>query len=146
MDNAHGEAIGAEVFGYESADVLIGDSVENRKGVQTVIACEIRLRHGCAHSAKGAQGADAGAVGGLFAAAPQGLVQPVFGALFGLGDYLCQHLFRIAALSAQQDAGGSVTKLNIGKEFGNKFSNKSGLIGGIILIIIGLEIFITSLI
>ena len=32
----------------------------------------------------------------------------------------------------------------IGKKFGNKFSNKSGLIGGIILIIIGLEIFITS--
>ncbi|MBQ9938443.1 MAG: manganese efflux pump [Oscillospiraceae bacterium] len=34
----------------------------------------------------------------------------------------------------------------IGKHFGNRFSNKSGIIGGIILILIGLEIFITSFI
>lgn len=33
----------------------------------------------------------------------------------------------------------------IGKLFGNKFSNKAELIGGIILIIIGLEIFLTNI-
>jgi len=35
--------------------------------------------------------------------------------------------------------------VNIGKKVGSKFSNKAGIIGGIILILIGLEIFITSL-
>jgi putative Mn2+ efflux pump MntP len=35
--------------------------------------------------------------------------------------------------------------LLIGKKFGNKFSNKAEILGGIILILIGLEIFITSI-
>lgn len=35
--------------------------------------------------------------------------------------------------------------VQIGKLFGNKFSNKAELIGGIILIIIGLEIFLTNI-
>lgn len=34
----------------------------------------------------------------------------------------------------------------IGKKFGDKFSNKATLIGGIILILIGIEIFITGII
>lgn len=34
----------------------------------------------------------------------------------------------------------------IGKTFGNKFSNKAELVGGIILIVIGLEIFLTNMI
>lgn len=34
----------------------------------------------------------------------------------------------------------------IGKTFGNKFSNKAEFIGGIILIVIGLEIFLTNMI
>lgn len=33
----------------------------------------------------------------------------------------------------------------IGKKFGNKFSDKAELIGGLILIIIGIEIFLTSI-
>ena len=33
----------------------------------------------------------------------------------------------------------------IGKKFGNKFNDKAELIGGIILIIIGLEIFLTNI-
>jgi putative Mn2+ efflux pump MntP len=35
--------------------------------------------------------------------------------------------------------------LLIGKKFGNKFSNKAEILGGIILILIGLEIFITGI-
>lgn len=35
--------------------------------------------------------------------------------------------------------------LIIGKKFGTKFSNKASILGGIILIIIGLEIFITGI-
>jgi putative Mn2+ efflux pump MntP len=35
--------------------------------------------------------------------------------------------------------------VNIGKKVGSKFSNKAGIIGGVILILIGIEIFITSL-
>ena len=35
--------------------------------------------------------------------------------------------------------------VQIGKLFGNKFSNKAELIGGIILIMIGLEIFLTNI-
>ena len=33
----------------------------------------------------------------------------------------------------------------IGKKFGNKFNDKAEIIGGIILIIIGLEIFLTNI-
>lgn len=36
--------------------------------------------------------------------------------------------------------------VHIGKKFGNKFSNKAEVIGGVILIIIGIEIFITNII
>jgi len=35
--------------------------------------------------------------------------------------------------------------LEIGKQFGTKFSNKATVVGGIILILIGLEIFITGI-
>lgn len=37
-----------------------------------------------------------------------------------------------------------VAGLIIGKKFGTKFSNKASILGGVILIIIGLEIFITG--
>lgn len=36
--------------------------------------------------------------------------------------------------------------VNIGKKFGTHLSNKAGILGGIILIVIGIEIFISSLI
>ncbi len=38
-----------------------------------------------------------------------------------------------------------VAGLQIGKKFGTKLSNKASILGGVILIIIGLEIFITSI-
>ena len=37
-----------------------------------------------------------------------------------------------------------ITGLVIGKKFGTKFSNKASILGGVILIAIGLEIFITG--
>lgn len=39
-----------------------------------------------------------------------------------------------------------VAGLEIGKKFGTKLSNKASILGGVILILIGLEIFITSFI
>lgn len=39
-----------------------------------------------------------------------------------------------------------ITGLIIGKKFGTKFSNKATILGGIILIVIGLEIFITGIV
>lgn len=36
--------------------------------------------------------------------------------------------------------------LNIGKKFGTKFADKAGIIGGMILIFIGIEIFVTGVI
>ncbi|MBQ3583135.1 MAG: manganese efflux pump, partial [Lachnospiraceae bacterium] len=36
--------------------------------------------------------------------------------------------------------------LEIGKKFGTKFSNRATMLGGIILIVIGLEIFITGVV
>lgn len=39
----------------------------------------------------------------------------------------------------------SMVGLKIGKKFGNRLSNKASILGGIILIAIGLEIFITGL-
>ena len=36
-------------------------------------------------------------------------------------------------------------KLGLGKKFGTIFANKATIIGGIILIVIGLEIFITGI-
>ena len=38
-----------------------------------------------------------------------------------------------------------IAGLTIGKKFGTKFANKATIFGGIILIIIGLEIFITGI-
>ena len=37
-----------------------------------------------------------------------------------------------------------ITGLVIGKKFGTRFSNKASILGGVILIAIGLEIFITG--
>jgi putative Mn2+ efflux pump MntP len=36
--------------------------------------------------------------------------------------------------------------VNIGKAFGNKLSSKSQIFGGIILILVGIEIFVTGII
>ena len=67
-----------------------------------------------------------------------------------VGFTIADHNFIMALVAALIIAAVTliicIGGIYIGKHVGHKFSNKSGLIGGIILIVIGLEIFITSFI
>jgi putative Mn2+ efflux pump MntP len=65
-----------------------------------------------------------------------------------VGFTIAEHTLGMALVAAGIIAvvtyGICMAGLVIGKKAGTKLSGKAGLLGGIILIIIGLEIFITS--
>lgn len=65
---------------------------------------------------------------------------------FTIADYAWQAALVCASIIAVITFGLCFVGLIIGKKFGTKISNKAQIIGGIILIAIGLEIFITGII
>ena len=65
-----------------------------------------------------------------------------------VGFTICEYGFVMALISALIIAAVTfvicMAGLMIGKQFGTKFANKAAILGGVILILIGIEIFVTG--
>lgn len=64
---------------------------------------------------------------------------------FTISEYNVIMAFVCAVIIAVVTFGICMTGLELGKKFGTKFSGKAGILGGVILIVIGLEIFIKGI-
>ena len=64
---------------------------------------------------------------------------------FTIADYGAERALVCALIIAAVTLGICFGGLAIGKKFGTKLSNKASILGGVILIAIGLEIFISGL-
>lgn len=66
-----------------------------------------------------------------------------------VGFTICEYGFVMALISALIIAAVTfvicMAGLMIGKQFGTKFANKATILGGVILILIGIEIFVTGI-
>ena len=64
---------------------------------------------------------------------------------FTIGDYNCIHALISACIIGVITFFICYIGICIGKKFGTRLANKASILGGVILIFIGLEIFITSI-
>lgn len=94
---------------------------------------------------KGGDGEEAVGVG-LLALIVQGVATSIdaLSVGFTIAEYVLVMAIACAAIIAVVTFAICMAGLYIGRRFGTKFSNKATIFGGVILIIIGLEIFITG--
>lgn len=64
---------------------------------------------------------------------------------FTLAEYDVAHALVAAVIIAAVTLGICIAGLFLGRKFGTKLANKAGIAGGIILILIGIEIFLKGI-
>ena len=64
---------------------------------------------------------------------------------FTLAEYDVAHALVAAVIIAAVTLGICLAGLFLGRKFGTKLANKAGIVGGVILILIGLEIFLKGI-